>query len=217
MLIRPSKLKFRIEKLYFALIFSILYIDSTLVFAQSSHSILGRWDNIGLSTNNLISYRVFQKDGQVFGRYDLVDNNGNRTGGGQKYVAKYKINSNGVIRIFNQLKESCILIKSNEMQCYSDNERLGDLGYYKKGRFKSELHQCLIYLHRIPHSGYDSAMPKALRSRAQSCRVRSLMQLLPLQRSIFGNAPCTLIETVSLSRVGWVDRNKTGAKIAQFA
>jgi hypothetical protein len=61
MLIRPSKLKFKIEKLYFALIFSILYIDSTPVFAQSSHSILGRWDNIRLSTNNLISYRVFQK------------------------------------------------------------------------------------------------------------------------------------------------------------
>lgn len=103
-----------------------------LRLAQSSSSILGRWDNIGLSTNNLISYRVFQKDGQVFGRYDLLDNSGNRTGGGQKYVANYKINSNGVIRIFNQLKESCLLTKSNEMQCYSDGQSLGDLGHYKK-------------------------------------------------------------------------------------
>ncbi len=34
--------------------------------------------------------------------------------------------------------------------------------------------------------------------RSQSCKVRSLRQLLPLQRSILGNAPCTLIETVSL-------------------
>ncbi len=24
------------------------------------------------------------------------------------------------------------------------------------GQFKSELHHCLIYLYRIPHSGYDS-------------------------------------------------------------
>jgi len=33
----------------------------------------------------------------------------------------------------------------------------------------------------------------------RSCRVRSLMQFLPVQRSILGNAPCTLIEAVSLS------------------
>ena len=26
----------------------------------------------------------------------------------------------------------------------------------EKGQFKSELHHCLIYLYRIPHSGYDS-------------------------------------------------------------
>jgi hypothetical protein len=25
-----------------------------------------------------------------------------------------------------------------------------------QGQFKSELHHCLIYLYRIPHSGYDS-------------------------------------------------------------
>jgi hypothetical protein len=44
------------------------------------------------------------------------------------------------------------------------------------------------------------------------------MQLLPLQRWILGNAPCTLIEAVSLeaSQIG-LERNKTGAKIAQFA
>ncbi len=34
--------------------------------------------------------------------------------------------------------------------------------------------------------------------RSQSGRVSSLRQLLALQRSILGNAPCTLIETVSL-------------------
>jgi hypothetical protein len=51
-----------------------------------------------------------------------------------------------------------------------------------------------------------SAMPKALRSSTQSCRVRSLTWLLLLQRSILGNAPCTLIETVSLSAVA--DLNK---------
>jgi hypothetical protein len=132
MLFRPSHLKFRIKKLYFAVIFLISCIESTALFAKSSHSILGRWDNIGLSTNNLISYRVFQKDGRVFGRYGLLDNNGNRTGGGQKYVTNYEINSNGVIRVFNQLKESCILIKNHEMQCYADGQSLGDLEYYRK-------------------------------------------------------------------------------------
>lgn len=103
-----------------------------LRLAQSSVSISGRWDSVGLSTNNIITYRVFQKDGTVFGRYDLLDSNGRRIGGGQKWEANYKINSNGVIRIFNELKESCHLVTRNEMQCYSDGQSLGDLGYHKR-------------------------------------------------------------------------------------
>ncbi len=40
-------------------------------------------------------------------------------------------------------------------------------------------------------------------------RVRSLMQVLLLQRSILGNAPCTFIETVSLSAMPKALRSST--------
>ena len=66
-------------------------------------------------------------------------------------------------------------------------------------------------------TGFTGFLTLPLTVRSQSCRVRSLMQLLPLHWSILGNAPCSWIETVSLSLVGWVERNNTGAKIAQFA
>ncbi|MFY7887235.1 MAG: hypothetical protein ACOVOV_20545, partial [Dolichospermum sp.] len=45
-----------------------------------------------------------------------------------------------------------------------------------------------------------SVMMDAKRDR-RSGRVRSLMQVLLLQRSILGNAPCPLIEAVGLSVV----------------
>jgi hypothetical protein len=35
----------------------------------------------------------------------------------------------------------------------SENGQTEEMGF---GQFKSELHHCLIYLYRIPHSGYDS-------------------------------------------------------------
>ncbi|EPF21663.1 NAD(P)H-quinone oxidoreductase subunit M [Microcystis aeruginosa] len=44
------------------------------------------------------------------------------------------------------------LLQKGEIS-YNLNARVQN---YSMGQFKSELHHCLIYLYRIPHSGYDS-------------------------------------------------------------
>ena len=51
-------------------------------------------------------------------------------------------------------------------------------------------------------------MPKALRSSYRR-RVRSLMRLLLIQRSILGNALCTLIAAVGLSAMAKALRSST--------
>jgi hypothetical protein len=76
MLIRPSQLKFRIKKLHFALIFSLLCIEPTPLFAQSSRSLKGRWGD-GACSSGLLTVRDFSDNGShtVYSAY--VDNNCN--------------------------------------------------------------------------------------------------------------------------------------------
>ena len=100
------------------------------VLANSS-SIIGRWDLVWRPTKNMIMYRVFQKDGQAIKYTALLDDNGKPTGAGQKRTANYKINSDGTIQIFNELREYCVLKSKNEMQCYTDGQSLEDLGFYR--------------------------------------------------------------------------------------
>lgn len=101
------------------------------VLAKSS-SIIGRWDLVWRPTKNMIMYRVFQKDGQAIKYTALLDDNGKPTGAGQTRIANYKINSDGTIQIFNELREYCVLKSKNEMQCYTDGQSLEDLGFYRK-------------------------------------------------------------------------------------
>ena len=100
-------------------------IYSTPVVAKSNH--LGRWYNLGLSNQYISRYRVFQKDGQVHDYQKL------KTGlTGSSYKWDYQVLSNGSIRVFSLLKETCVLTEINKMQCYSDGGSLGDLGLYIK-------------------------------------------------------------------------------------
>jgi hypothetical protein len=98
-----------------------------LRLAQSSVSILGKWENVDLSNDQIVIYKIFQKDGRVLERSELR-NNSNIVG--KNNVRNYQINSNGVIRIFNELKESCV-VKGNEMQCFQ-NGTSGELGHHKR-------------------------------------------------------------------------------------
>jgi hypothetical protein len=82
---------------------------------------------VGLSNEYISKYRVFQKDGKVHDYQKL------KTGGfGSSYKWDYQVLSNGSIRVFSLLKETCMLTKINKMQCYSDGDSLGDLGLYIK-------------------------------------------------------------------------------------
>jgi hypothetical protein len=100
-------------------------IDSTPVAAKPNY--LGSWYNVGLSNEYISRYRVFQKDGQVHDYQKL------KTGLiGSSYKWDYRVLSNGSIRVFSLLKETCVLTKINKMQCYSDGDSLGDLGLYIK-------------------------------------------------------------------------------------
>jgi hypothetical protein len=82
------------------------------VLAKSS-SIIGRWDLVWRPSKNMIMYRVFQNDGQAIKYTALLDNNGKPTGAGQKKAANYKINSDGTIQIFNELREKKIIYDKN--------------------------------------------------------------------------------------------------------
>jgi hypothetical protein len=98
----------------------------TILIAQSSNYI-GRWYNVGLSNEYISRYRVFQKDGKVHDYQKM------KTGGfGSSYKWDYQVLSNGSIRVFSLLKETCVLTKINKIQCYSDGDSLGDLGLYIK-------------------------------------------------------------------------------------
>ena len=98
----------------------------TILIAQSSNYI-GGWYNVGLSNEYISRYRVFQKDGKVHDYQKM------KTGGfGSSYKWDYQVLSNGSIRVFSLLKETCVLTKINKIQCYSDGDSLGDLGLYIK-------------------------------------------------------------------------------------
>jgi hypothetical protein len=101
--------------------------DETILITQSPAIYIGSWYNVGLSNEYISRYRVFQKDGQVHDYQKL------KTGLiGSSYKWDYRVLSNGSIRVFSLLKETCVLTKVNEMQCYSDGGSLGDLGLYIK-------------------------------------------------------------------------------------
>ena len=100
-------------------------IHSTPVAAKPNY--LGRWYNVGLSNEYISKYRVFQKDGKVHDYQEL------KTGlVGASIKWDYQVLSNGSIRVFSLLKETCVLTEINKMQCYSDGNSLGDLGLYIK-------------------------------------------------------------------------------------
>ena len=100
-------------------------IYSTPVAAKPNY--IGSWYNVGLSNEYISRYRVFQKDGQVHDYQKL------KTGLiGSSYKWDYQVLSNGSIRVFSLLKETCVLTKINKMQCYSDGNSLSDLGLYIK-------------------------------------------------------------------------------------
>ena len=100
-------------------------IHSTPVAAKQNY--IGRWYNVGLSNEYISKYRVFQKDGKVHDYQEL------KTGlVGASIKWDYQVLSNGSIRVFSLLKETCVLTEINKMQCYSDGNSLGDLGLYIK-------------------------------------------------------------------------------------
>ena len=78
---------------------------------------------MGLSNEYISKYRVFQKDGKVHDYYQNVKTGYN----GSLNWWNYQVLSNGSIRVFSLLKETCALTKINKMQCYSHGDSLGDL------------------------------------------------------------------------------------------
>ncbi|MDM3854684.1 MAG: hypothetical protein PT120_07165 [Aphanizomenon gracile PMC649.10] len=96
-------------------------IHSTPVAAKPNY--IGRWYNVGLSNEYISKYRVFQKDGKVHDYYQNMKTGYN----GSLNWWNYQVLSNGSIRVFSLLKETCALTKINKMQCYSHGDSLGDL------------------------------------------------------------------------------------------
>ena len=104
-------------------------IHSTPVAAKPNY--IGRWYR-GISTENISFYRVFHKDGKGQDYYENVKTDGK----GLLNWWNYQVLSNGSIRVFSLLKETCVLTKINEMQCYSGlngkYNSLGKFGFYIK-------------------------------------------------------------------------------------
>ena len=81
------------------------------------------------------------------------------------------------------------------------------MGYLGRFQFSNSYRSGVLPIYRPNQLALCYSLLFNQRDR-RSCRVRSLMWLLLLQRSILGNAPCPLIEAVGLSAV-WANLANT--------